>query len=125
MSKARYRFNERSEGIFQLYEDGELLCEFTRLSFRERMEFLGRGPNWIGSMLRLFHRTYPMTFKETMRSPLDKVRNSLGDHGIADYLRQKGYHVFRPLPVPDDELISYVKSRGYIVEHGGVRESSC
>ncbi len=84
MSKARYRFHERSKGVFELYEDGDLLCEFTRLSFRERLEFLGRGSSWIGSMLRLFNRTCPEAFKtptDTV-SAFDKLRITLGDHGI-------------------------------------------
>ncbi len=116
MSEPRYHFRERSKDIFELYENGELLCEFTRLSFCERLEILGRGSSWIGSMLRLFHRSYPMAFKEKEeKPPFAKVLRSLGYHGIVDYLRQRGYRVYQRLPVSDHEMISYVRSRGYVV----------
>jgi hypothetical protein len=121
MSEARYRFQERSTGTFELYEDGNLLCEFTRLSFRERLEMIGRGSGWIGSMLRLFHRSYPITYKPRVEiPPVEKVVKGLGDRGIVDYLRQKGYHVFQPLPVIDEQLISYVRSKGYVVARDGI-----
>ncbi len=83
MPEAWYHFQEPSKGIFELYEDGNLLCEFTRLSFRERLEILGRGSSWIGSMLRLFHRCYPITYKSRAEiPPLQRVVKDLGDHGI-------------------------------------------
>jgi hypothetical protein len=76
MSKGIYVFLPLSEDLsslnsrFELYENGNYLVTFSRLSFRSDFETLGRGNNWIGSILRLFLTTYlsltPALFSRTL-----------------------------------------------------------
>jgi len=116
MSKARYAIKQVSEGQFALYEDGFQLITFARHTFRYDLESLGRGNGWIGAILRLFSQTYPFSSRPSEElTPLTLLIRTIGDQGIAEYLRHKGYPVYKPVPVSDTELINYIQSVGYTV----------
>lgn len=52
--------------IFALYENGFLLARFRRSEFREALSALGRGNNWIGSILKIFRKQNPPPFSVHM-----------------------------------------------------------
>jgi hypothetical protein len=54
----RYRI-DKVDSEFHLFEDATLLCSFTRETFRETLENLGRSSHWIGYILRLLNKQYP------------------------------------------------------------------
>ena len=117
MGKARYAIKQLSEAHFALYEDGTLLARFSRKSFRQDLEHLGRGNGWVGSILRLFNGTYPFSSRPSEKlTPLTLIIRTIGDKGIAEYLRQKGHIVYKPVAVSDEELINYIESIGYTVK---------
>lgn len=118
MSKARYQITEVSPGLYDLFEDNLIIARFSRKSFREDLQILGRGDGWIGSILRLFNRAYPALAAARINPapPIDDILHSLGERGIADYLRYKGYTVYKRLDVPDETLINLLLARGYVVE---------
>ena len=43
-----------------LYEKESLLVKFTRETFREELECLGRSSQWIGYILRLLNQKYSL-----------------------------------------------------------------
>lgn len=112
----KYRIFEVSKGVFELYEGEIFLAQFTRATFREKLEGLSRGSNWIGSILRLLNQKYPLPLKPYVISSLERVVGHLGERGIADYLRSKGLRVIKELDVPDRDLIKFLELEGYIVE---------
>ncbi len=117
MSRARSAIKQVSETNFALYEDGTLLTRFSRKTFRRDLEQLGRGNGWIGSILRLFTQAYPFSSRPSEElTPLTVLIRTIGDQGIAEYLRCKGHIVYKPVPVSDEELINYIKSIGYTVK---------
>ncbi len=116
MARARYAIKQVSESQFALYEDGTLLTRFTRKTFRQNLEQLGRGNGWIGSILRLFNQAYPFSSRPSEKlTPLTLLIRTIGDRGIAEYLRQKGHIVYKAVAVSDEELINYITSIGYTV----------
>ena len=117
MGKAHYRLIQKSEGLFELYEDGKFLVKFTRDTFRSELEKLNRSSNWIGSILRLFHNKYPLPSPSNVsRSDLERLVDRLKEEGLADYLRSKGFRVIKPLWVSDREVISFLESKGYAID---------
>ncbi len=134
MGKARYRFVEELDNRYSLFEDDMLLIPFRRETFQRDLGSLGRGSGWVGSILRLFNRYYPPSqengFVESSRidfldrphtsvSPENELRRlirAIGHRGIAEYLRLKGYTVYRPVSVQDRDLVEYLRTVGYTVE---------
>jgi hypothetical protein len=104
---------------FNLYEDGVLLCKFSRKSIREDLERLGRGSKWIGSVLRLLDRSYPVitpfNFSLPDLSVEGLVRRYGSDH-LLNYLRSKGFRCFKRLSVSDKEIIEFFENQGYCFE---------
>ena len=120
-SNNKYEIVEVSAGTFQMSHGDTLLCSFTRLNFREVLEKtaadLSLSSHWIGSILRIFHQKYPVSYDGPKRSNFDRVVFALGPEGVACYLRAKGLNVVKRLPdgVTDFELISWIESEGYEV----------
>jgi hypothetical protein len=54
----KYRILQVSPGVLELYEKESLLVKFTRETFREELECLGRSSQWIGYILRLLNQKY-------------------------------------------------------------------
>src|SRR4030065_2113925 len=90
---ARYDIRQVNSERFDLYEDGSVLCYFTRSTFRESLEHVGRGSNWIGSILRLFLKKYPAPYPIRVMSPFERAVSIYGESGLAEYLRNKGFKV--------------------------------
>lgn len=119
-SKAKYSFLPLSEdpsspdAVFELYEDGNLLVTFSFKTFREDLRLVGRGENWIGSILRLFLKKHPRKYSYpiSQRSVLDR----LGEDKLVDYLRSKGFRLVKPLNVSDKEIVRYLEAKGYFIE---------
>jgi len=116
VSKARYRIDRASEEHFELFEDGILLVRFTRQTFRKEMEDLQRSSNWVGAMLRLFLKQYPLPSPTYVRTAFERLFYSVGELGLVDYLRSKGLRVVKNMTVPDAEIIRYLELQGYAIE---------
>jgi hypothetical protein len=101
---------------YVLYEDSDILIRFKRSEFREALSSLGRGNNWVGSMLKLFLKKYPPPFLVPIRSDFERAVDKYGAEGFADYLRSKGFRVTKRLHINDIEIIGYLESKGYDVE---------
>ena len=101
---------------FELYEDGAYLCSFTRSTFRDTLTALNRSSHWIGSILKLLNKKFPVTVTTTCKTSLERIVELLQEDGIADYLRSKGYRVVKLLDATDRDLITYLESFGYVVE---------
>jgi len=106
----------KDSNAFALYENGVLLAKFKRSEFREALLALGRGNNWVGSMLRLFLKQYPPPCSVRIRSDFNRAVDKYGEQGFADYLRSKGFRVTKKLGVQDKEIIDYLESCGYYIE---------
>ena len=112
---ARYEFKEVKPDCYDLYEEGSFLCSFTRSTFRESLGHLGRGENWIGSMLRLFHKKFPVPFKPHFQTPIARAESVYGEFVLADYLRSKGLRLVKPMPVSDADIVNILESKGYLI----------
>ena len=47
--------------------------------------------------------------------PFDNFIQAAGEHGIADYLHNKGFRIYKPVNVSDSELINCLPANVYIV----------
>lgn len=115
MATGKYEIINVSETEYALYEFGRLLTTFTRDTFRSKLEQLGRGSQWIGSILRLLNKKYPFRSSLSLsqqRSDLDRV----GESVLVDYLRSKGYRVVKNLRLKDQDIINYLEAKGYSIE---------
>ena len=116
MSDQPYRFLKIGQEAFELYQGEQLLLRFNRSNFRQKFEdlasSLGRSSNWIGSMLRLFLKNFPPPFPEPSRTGVDRYSHFT----LAEYLKSKGFRVFRPLDLSDAEIVSHLEAKGYYVE---------
>jgi len=113
----RYKVVESSPERFTLLEDGEPIAFFKRENLRYSLEELGRGSNWVGSMLRIFLKSFPPPSPKYVRTNLDRMVSAGGEKGVADYLRSKGLRVVKDLKgISDMELISFLEGKGYSVE---------
>jgi hypothetical protein len=116
VSNARYKLVEKSNDIYELYEDGEFLIRFTRETCRQDLCKLHRSSHWVGCILRLFRREYPLPPPADTRSDLERLIDRFREEGLADYLRSKGFKVVRSLKVSDREIITFLESQGYEIE---------
>ena len=112
---ARYDFKEVKPDHFDLYEEGSFLCSFTRSTFRESLEHVGRGSNWIGSILRLFNKKFPLPYQVRSSNSLERAVEVYGEAGFVDYLRGKGLRVVKPLGISDHMIIDFLESKGYLI----------
>lgn len=113
----KYRIEEISPNRFRLYENNTFLVGFTRGSVRASLEKLSRSSNWVGSILRIFFRSFPVPLPTVERSKYDRLLYKLNEEGIADYLRSKGMRVVRTIPgFSDEELIDLLEGLGFSIE---------
>jgi hypothetical protein len=112
----KYKITQRYEGIFELFEEGVCLCKFRRDNFRECMDSLSRGSNWVGAILRIFLKQYPAPVTHNVRSDFERLCDKLGESGLAEYMRSKGLKVVKNINISDDEIIKFLESKGYIIE---------
>ena len=87
----------------------------SRSTFRESLEHLGRSSNWVGSILRLFLKKYPVPYPVYSRSPLERAIEVYGESGFAEYLRSKGFKVVKPMSITDSAVIDFLESKGYVI----------
>ena len=100
------------DAVFELYEDGVLVCKFSRRTFRESLEKVCRSSNWIGSILRIFVKKFPLSLYPSKVSIFDRI----GEERLVEYLRLKGFRVVKKLPISDNDIISALELKGYNVE---------
>ncbi|MGC2064015.1 MAG: hypothetical protein WA610_13645 [Thermodesulfovibrionales bacterium] len=115
MSKARYQINQFSDNYYQLFEAGTLLCIFSRENLRETLGALGRGENWIGSIVRLLNHKYPFSMPSRTRDKTDHLR-AMGLEGMLNHLKSKGFRIYRKQKVEDMDIIKHLEALGYCVE---------
>ena len=112
----RYKILSRNKGNsikFDLYEEGKLLCSFTRDTVRTELEALGRSSHWEGCIIRMLNKQYPLPVIISHNGPSSIEYYTL--NRLIDYLKSKGYLVFEPLPIPDKVMIDHLIDKGYIV----------
>jgi hypothetical protein len=104
--------------VFDLYENDVFLIRIRRNNLREDLRNAGRGENWIGSILRILDKQFPLSVKPSAPSvPSDKdIFRRRGNDGLAEYLRSKGFRVFKRLSVPDRQIIEHLENEGYCIE---------
>ena len=110
-----YDIRQVSEDCFDLYEDGAFLCRFSRDTFRESLTALGRSSNWIGSILRILQKKFPLPYPVRSKNSLERAVEVYGESGFVDYLRGKGLRVVKPLGVPDEEIIDFLEAKGWVI----------
>jgi hypothetical protein len=106
---------DREAGRILVWENGELLCSVPENDYshiRPALEALGKSSHAIGAVVRLVNQKFP--FKAPEPSP-----NTLNGHSLAyyiEYLTSRGYRVFMPEDISDDEIIKHLNSKGYVVQ---------
>ena len=100
--------------VFDLFEDGIFVCQFSRRTFREDLEKIDLSSKWIGSILRIFSKQFPTRFIHPSqdRSLCDRI----GADKLVEHYRSRGFRVTEKLKVSDEEAISYLESKGYELE---------
>lgn len=86
--------------------------EFTYKTLRPVLLDAGFSSNLCGSILRLLHKRFPCSYEKSLSLPHPS------DYHLAtliDYLKDRGFKVFLPLPLSDSDIIEYLNSRGYLV----------
>ena len=77
MAKARYLLENLGNDVFELYEYGVFLLRFSRDSFRSDFEQYAnltfRSSNWIGTILRLFHKKFQAPFPVSKRNDSERL----------------------------------------------------
>jgi len=120
--QVKYEIKQDSNGSFLLFHGSDLLTTFTRKNLREKLEVCastcGFSSNWIGSILRILNKKYPVPYPESneKRSDLQRLIDRIGFDGLADYLRSKGLRVTKKLNVPDREIMKVLEKEGYEVQ---------
>lgn len=95
-----YRILEVSQGVYELYEKESLLAKFTRKTFREELDRLGRSSQWIGCILRQLNQKYPLACPPRFESLIAR---------LVDYRRSRALRVICQLKaVSDMETIERV-----------------
>lgn len=118
----KYEIKQDSNGSFLLFHGSDLLTTFTRKNLREKLEACayvwGFSSNWIGSILRILNKKYPVPYPESIekRSDLQRLIDRIGFDGLADYLRSKGLRVTKKLNVPDREIMQALENEGYEIQ---------
>jgi hypothetical protein len=117
MLKAVYKFEQISEASFRLSHGSDVLLTFSRRNLRDSLEALantwGFSSKWVGCFIGRFNKQYPLPFKTSSRTSVDRLVASVGFEGIADYFRSKGFRVVKSMPVKDLDLIRCLEREGY------------
>ena len=115
---AKYAFEELSPDVFQIKEDGFFLLKFTRSKIRIELEEFAerydRSSKWIGSIIRLFNERFPSPHKQSFR--IDPVNLLRKEERYTKALRDRGYNVYKPSATPEEEMITFLRSRGLVVD---------
>jgi len=95
----------------------KIILTFTRQSIRDVLESYAclndKTSQWIGCIIRKFHKEYPGTRKRENKPP---CISNYAPLTLVEHMRARGYLVFEPLPFPDYEIANYLNKRwGYIV----------
>jgi|GEM_PF-1686872 len=95
----------------------KIILTFTRQSIRDVLEAYAclnnKTSQWVGCIIRKFHKEYPDTRKRAINPPCILNYAPLT---LVEYMRSRGYLVFEPLPFHDYEIANYLKNRwGYVV----------
>lgn len=113
------RIEEISSGIFGLYENNTVVARFSRRQFREKLEetahSLGSSSNWICSILRLFHKKFPPAVVSRNHS-VTEILSSMSDDRFLEYLRSRGFRVYRPIKISVVDIVKHLENKGYCVE---------
>lgn len=109
-----YKYEQVSDGVFKLYEKGVLLLEFPRKKVRESLESLCRGSNWVGSLIHILNKKYPLNYvcPIQQRSLCDRI----GNDRLVNYLKSKGFRVYQNMEVKDRDIIDHLEKQGFIIE---------
>jgi hypothetical protein len=89
MGKAMYDFVQVSDDLFELFEDRISLVKFKRSNFRTSLEALERSSNWIGSILRLFLKKYPLPRVHPIRADFERLYDKIGKRDLSIISGQK------------------------------------
>jgi len=115
---AKYSFRQLPDGTFELHEDGFFSLKFKRNTIRDDFERFAsryqRSSKWIGSIIHLFHRAFPLPPKPSSgRIFLSEFQKE--EHFVSNF-RNRGFHVYKPSPTPDEEMLEFLEGRGWAIE---------
>ena len=121
MSKARYLFEKVIDG-YEFYDCGVFRLRFQDSSFRSAFEVYASENNfssqWIGSMLRLFRRKFPVSFSVSKRNDAERFLTRYGDRDVVELLRSMDFCVSFAVDFPLTDLVPLLEARGYVVKNG-------
>jgi len=122
--KPQYSIDQLSPDTFQINQDGFFLLKFTRkkmrLQLEEFAERYARSSKWIGAMVRMVNSKFPSTIQPHSDSHLyDDIRQA---DRFKKALQERGFRVFKTSGDTEEEMISFLRSRGFTVE-GDLRAS--
>lgn len=110
---------KRSDDKFEFYEEGKFQFIFHRSTFRREFEayaeVTGRGPKWVGCMLRIFLTEYPDDIHITKDKAVDNILINWSETELIEYLKILGYTVFKK-KVNTEDVIETLEKRGFVVE---------
>jgi hypothetical protein len=115
-----YKIDLDLNGYFNLSYNSSHLVSFKRENFRESLDLYAKendlSSHWVGSIQKLLNSKYPLYSQSVKRNEFERIVFKLGEFGLVDYLRQKGFRVIQKINVSDEEIIKYLEGRGYEVQ---------
>lgn len=108
------------ECIFKLTdtEDPGFEVYFERKNFREVLFGRGYSPHRVGYVLKMMNIRFPLE-----RSVVNRILSEYKEEELVEYLRGKGFRVFKELDIGICRAIDILERRGYVVEKNGVSEN--
>lgn len=118
MSKHRYLF-EKVGQVYEFYDSGVFQLRFQDSSFRSAFEVYASenhfSSNWIGSMLRIFRKKYPLPSPVSQRNNAERFLLRYGDEAGVKILRSNGFKIDLKTDFSMKALVQAMESRGYVV----------
>jgi hypothetical protein len=117
--QVKYEIKQASNGSFLLFHGSDLLTTFTRKNFQEKLESCASNwqfsTHWIGAILRLLNRTFPLPSleKTSQRTNVERLISKIGFEGLADHYRSRGLKVTKKLNISDREALKVLENEGY------------
>ncbi len=121
MSKPQFKIESVSDDNFSFYENDEFKFNFKHDTFRKMFEDYaegsGRGSKWVGAILRLYLKKFPLSVcPQKADSVVDNLFLLYSEEFLVSYLRSKNFSVVKQLPIDDERVVMFLESRGYLVE---------
>lgn len=105
------------ECTFKLTDTEDLGFEvfFERKNFREVLFGRGFSPHRVGYVLKMMNIRFPLE-----RSVITRFLSEYKEDELVEYLRSKGFRVYKELDIGLCRAIDVLERRGYVVEKDGM-----